>query len=92
LSEGEQRFGGPYLAGDKFTAVDAFFAPVAFRVQIFDLKMSDAALSYASRLRELKAMEDWYDSAIKEPWRDPSHEEEAGRAGTWLHDFRASAN
>ena len=90
-SEGLRRFGGPYLAGDKFTAVDAFFAPVAFRIQIYDLKMSNAPLSYASQLRALKAMREWYDLAIQEPWRDPGHEEEAKRAGTWLKDFRLSA-
>ena len=31
--EGLQRFGGPFLAGARFTAADAFFAPVATRVQ-----------------------------------------------------------
>jgi glutathione S-transferase len=31
-TEGLQRFGGPFLAGKNFSAVDAFFCPVAFRV------------------------------------------------------------
>jgi len=35
--EGLTRFGGPYLAGPAFTAVDAFFAPVAFRIQTYGL-------------------------------------------------------
>ena len=32
-NEGLARFGGPFLAGPRFTAVDAFFAPVASRIQ-----------------------------------------------------------
>src|ERR1700722_2093561 len=36
-SEGLRRFGGPYLAGAAFTAVDAFYAPVAFRIQGYGL-------------------------------------------------------
>ena len=35
--EGLQRFGGPFLAGAQFTAADAFYAPVAFRVQTYGL-------------------------------------------------------
>ena len=31
-NDGLRRFGGPFLAGNSFTAVDAFFAPVAFRI------------------------------------------------------------
>ncbi len=37
FAEGLSRFGGPYLAGDRFTAVDAFFAPVAFRIRTYGL-------------------------------------------------------
>ncbi len=29
------RFGGPFLAGNTFSAVDAFFAPVVFRIQTY---------------------------------------------------------
>ena len=36
---GFERFGGPYLAGAEFTAVDAFFAPVVFRVQTYGLAL-----------------------------------------------------
>ncbi|NBX41840.1 MAG: glutathione S-transferase, partial [Gammaproteobacteria bacterium] len=31
--QGLQSFGGPFLAGPRFSAVDAFFAPVAFRLR-----------------------------------------------------------
>ncbi|MFX8708231.1 glutathione S-transferase C-terminal domain-containing protein, partial [Acinetobacter baumannii] len=34
---GLARFGGPWLAGDRFTAADAFYAPVAFRIRTYGL-------------------------------------------------------
>src|SRR6202034_2226410 len=34
-NDGLQRFGGPFLAGGAYTAVDAFFSPVAFRIQSY---------------------------------------------------------
>ncbi len=38
--EGLQRFGGPYLAGAHFSAVDAFYAPVLFRIQSYQLPVA----------------------------------------------------
>ena len=38
-NEGLRRWGGPFLTGGKFTAVDAFFAPLAFRVQTYGLAL-----------------------------------------------------
>jgi glutathione S-transferase len=90
--EGLDRFGGPYLGGDAFTAVDAFFAPVAFRVQTYGLKLDDAAASYAARLLELPAMRRWEADALLETWREPGHEAEARRAGMWLEDRRKQAS
>ena len=34
FTEGLNRFGGPWLAGSQFSAVDAFYAPVAFRIRL----------------------------------------------------------
>lgn len=86
--DGLTRFGGPYLAGDKFTAVDAFFAPVAFRVQTYGLKLAPQAQQYVERLLALPPMQEWLADALKEPWREEAHEEEARQAGTWLEDRR----
>jgi len=33
-TEGLERFGGPWLAGTEFGAVDAFYAPVVLRLQV----------------------------------------------------------
>jgi glutathione S-transferase len=88
-TEGIARFGGPFLAGSAFTAVDAFFAPVAFRVQTYGVKLGVDRASYVARLLDLPSMQSWYTDALAETWRDPEHEAEARRAGTWLSDLRA---
>jgi glutathione S-transferase len=87
-NEGLARFGGPFLAGKGFSAVDAFFAPVAFRVQTYGLALDDTSAAYAQRLLALPAMRSWYADALAEPWREPGHEAEAEVAGTWLEDLR----
>jgi glutathione S-transferase len=88
-NEGMARFGGPFLAGPDFTAVDAFFAPVAFRVQTYGLALSPAARQYVDRLLALVPMQDWYAAALAEPWRDEEHERELAQVGTVLQDLRA---
>jgi glutathione S-transferase len=87
--EGLNRFAGPYLAGEVFTAVDAFFAPVALRAQTYGIELPTQAADYAKRLRELPSMRDWYNAALAETFREPGHEDEARAAGTWLEDLRA---
>lgn len=89
-SEGLQRFGGPYLAGAAFTAVDAFYAPVVFRIQSYELALGDVAQAYVQRMLALPSMRAWYAAALKETWRDPDHEEETLRQGTLLADLRAA--
>jgi glutathione S-transferase len=88
-TEGLTRFGGPFLAGAAFTAVDAFFAPVAFRVQTYDIPLSAGALAYAHTLRELAPMKEWYAAALQETIRDEPHEAEARAAGDWIADLRS---
>jgi glutathione S-transferase len=87
-NDGFTRFGGPFLAGAAFTAADAFFAPVAFRIQTYGLELSKPALQYASALLALPAMQSWYAAALTEPWREVDHEEELLRAGKVLEDLR----
>lgn len=88
--EGLARFGGGFLAGPSFTAVDAFFAPVAFRVQSYGLSLSPASQDYADRLLDLPAMREWEAAALAEPWREAAHEAEALALGDVLEDFRAA--
>jgi len=88
LGEGLVRFGGPFLAGDKFSAVDAFYAPVAFRIQTYGLKLSKPVAEYVNLMLSLNSMQRWMESALNEPWRDPGHEQEALDSGILLNDFR----
>jgi glutathione S-transferase len=87
--DGLQRFGGPFLAGRAFTAVDAFFAPVAFRVRSYSLALELPAAEYGGRLLALSGMQEWYAAALAETFRDQPHEEEMHRAGEVLEDLRA---
>ena len=87
--DGLLRFGGPFLAGDKFTAVDAFFAPVAFRIQTYNPPVEERARAYAARLLGLPAMQDWSAAALAEDYRDPPHDAENEAVGTITADFRA---
>ena len=86
--EGLRRFGGPYLAGKTFTGVDAFFAPVAFRIQNYGLELERATADYAQRLLALPSMRDWYAAALREKFRDEPHEQEIQQMGTVLEDRR----
>lgn len=91
-NHGFTHFGGPYLAGDAFTAVDAFFAPVAFRVQTYGLgfDLSDTARAYIDRLLALPALVKWYNEALKETERDADHEASQARVGEVIEDLRAA--
>jgi glutathione S-transferase len=90
-NEGLTRFGGPFLAGSRFGAVDAFFAPVTFRVQTYGLQMTGAASGYAGMMLDLPSMQSWYADALQEPWREVEHEAEASAFGDVLEDLRATA-
>ncbi len=90
-SEGLRRFGGPFLAGRAFTAVDAFFCPVAYRVQTYGLALSSSASEYCTRLLHLPSMQAWTADALREPWRDPPHEASLRNAGEWAQDLRGPA-
>lgn len=88
--DGLQRFGGPFLAGPAFTAVDAFYAPVAFRVQTYGLALDEPAAGYARRLLDTGALRQWYGEALAEPWREAAHDAEALRGGELLQDLRSN--
>jgi glutathione S-transferase len=86
--DGLLQFGGPYLAGEHFTAVDAFFAPVVFRVRTYGLELSDEAAAYVERVLALSSMLQWEEEALAEPWRETAHEDVAFTVGTLLADHR----
>lgn len=87
--DGLSRHGGPWLTGGRFTAVDAFFGPVAFRMQTYGLKFSANSTAYLQRLLELPAMQQWYAAGLAETWRDQSHDDELQAVGVITADLRA---
>ena len=86
--EGLTNFGGPYLAGKEYGIVDAFFAPVIFRVQSYGLQLSQPAQSYVQRMLSLPSMQRWYAEALAETWRKPEYEQAASAHGKIVRDFR----
>jgi glutathione S-transferase len=90
-TDGLARHGGPYLGGAAFTAVDAFFAPVATRVQTYGLSLPPRAAAYVGRLLEVPAVAEWIAAGIAENFRDAPHEEEILASGVLLADMRAPA-
>lgn len=88
--QGLTQFGGPFLAGATFSAVDAFFASVAFRVQTCQLPLPEAARAYVDRLLALPGMQAWQQAALQETSRDPSHEVESAAVGRVIADHRTA--
>lgn len=87
-ADGLARFGGPFLAGETFSAVDAFFCPVAFRVQTYNLPMGEKARAYAFRLLTLDSMLSWSKAALREDFRDHPHDAELLEHGIITEDHR----
>jgi glutathione S-transferase len=87
-AEGLSKFGGPFLAGPKFTAVDAFFAPVAYRVRTYSLDVGTAGQAWVDMILATPAMQQWEAEALAESWREVGHEEELAAAGSITADYR----
>lgn len=86
--EGLNRFEGPFLAGNKFTAVDAFYAPVAFRIKGYGLSLSAPAMAYVDHLLSIDSLQSWLEDALNESWREEGHEEDSLKAGELVADLR----
>lgn len=87
-AEGLSRFGGPYLAGASFSAADAFFAPVAFRVRTYGLDVGTAGQAWVDHILAHPAMQQWETEALAESWREAGHEAELHAAGEVIADYR----
>jgi glutathione S-transferase len=87
-AEGLTKFGGPYLAGPTFSAVDAFFAPVAYRVRTYDLDVGAAGKAWVEMILALPAMQRWEAEALAESWREAGHEAELAACGCITADYR----
>lgn len=87
--EGLARFGGPFLGGQHFSALDAFYAPVAFRVRTYGLDVGPVAQGWVDHMLDQPAMRQWETEALAETWREDAHEAEIAAAGRIVADHRA---
>ena len=87
FTEGLNRFGGPWLAGSQFSAVDAFYAPVAFRIRTYGLDVGPGQ-AWVDHVLAHPAMQQWEAEALAEEWREAGHEAELAAAGTLIADYR----
>lgn len=85
---GLERFGGPWLAGAEFTAADAFYAPVAFRIRTYGLDVG-MGQAWVDHILAHPAMLEWEAAALAETWREEAHEAELAAAGVITADYRA---
>ena len=86
--EGLTKFGGPYLAGDRFTAADAFYAPVVYRVRTYGLQVGPKGQAWVQMMLAHPAMQQWEAEALAESWREVGHEEELRACGEVIADYR----
>jgi glutathione S-transferase len=90
FEEGLSRFGGPWLAGPEFTVLDAFYAPVAFRIRTYGLDVGRGQ-AWVDAMLAHPAMRQWEEEALAEEWREESHEAELEAAGEIIADYRTGA-
>jgi glutathione S-transferase len=89
-NDGLEHFGGPFLAGSRFSAADAFYAPVVFRIQTYALELDSVSQAYVARMLQMPAMRSWYQDGLRETWRDLPHDLEVQQYGAVIEDRRAS--
>lgn len=73
-SEARHRFGGggPYLFG-KFSAADAMYAPVATRLETYQIPVRNDTRAYIDTILNHPAYLAWRHAALKETWSIPDY-------------------
>jgi glutathione S-transferase len=71
---GLERFGGPWLAGANWGAVDILYAPVASRLTTYDVKLGAAAAAYRQRAMAHPLVAEWVEAAARETTLQPAYE------------------
>ena len=74
-TDARKRFGskGDFLFG-KFSNADAMFAPIASRLETYNLQVEKNAKSYMTVVLNTVAFKAWKIAALKEPWIYPEDE------------------
>ena len=71
---GLAQFGGPWLSGKDWGAVDILFAPIASRLTTYDVKLSPAAEDYRKRAMAHPLVAEWVKAAADETKLKPAYE------------------
>ena len=87
FEQGLARFGGPWLAGADFTVLDAFYAPVAWRIRTYGLDVG-MGQAWVDHVIAHPAMQEWETAALAETWREVGHEEDLLACGAITADYR----
>ena len=64
-SECLQAYGGPFLFG-KISMADAMYAPVVSRFRTYGIRLDGELKTYAERIWDLPAMQEWREAALAE--------------------------
>jgi glutathione S-transferase len=64
---GECSGGGPFLFGE-FGIVDAMYAPIVNRIEVYKIPQSVAVQRYCDAIRALPAWQEWQEAGRAEPW------------------------
>ncbi len=59
--------GGDFLFG-RFSAADAFYAPIVTRFKTYGVPLDGTTAAYSKAIFSLPAMMEWVEAAKKEPW------------------------
>jgi glutathione S-transferase len=62
-----QRYGGPYLFGERRTLADAMYAPVVTRFISYDVALDEPCRAYCDTVMAMPEMVDWCEAARQEP-------------------------
>jgi len=62
-----EKYGGPYLFGEKPCAADAMYAPVCTRFITYDVALDEASAAYCRAIMALPLMQEWIAAAKLEP-------------------------
>ena len=73
FSECLEQSGGPFLFG-RFGAVDAMFAPVVNRFEVYCLSRHPTVMTYMDTIKALPAYREWEQAGKAEPWIVPEDE------------------
>jgi glutathione S-transferase len=87
FEESLARFCGPWLAGEGFTVLDAFYAPVAWRIRTYGLDVGKGQV-WVDHVIAHPAMQEWETAALAETWREVGHEEDLLSCGAITADYR----